>query len=62
MVGMTPCPPNLTDLTRRKVDVIVLDGFLVSEELVQQVRASPIPIVFITGIDPVGLGLVTSMI
>jgi putative ABC transport system substrate-binding protein len=33
---------QLTDLTQRKVDVIVLAGFLVNEELVQQVRASPI--------------------
>jgi hypothetical protein len=32
--------------------VIVLAGSLVNEELVQQVRASPIPIVFVTG-DPV---------
>src|SRR5215470_1074082 len=51
----------LTDLTRRKVDVIVLDGFLVSEERLRQVRASPIPIVFITGYDPVGRGLVASI-
>jgi putative ABC transport system substrate-binding protein len=32
---------QLTDLTQRKVGVIVLDGL---QELVQQVRASPIPI------------------
>jgi putative ABC transport system substrate-binding protein len=31
------------------------------EELLQQVRASPIPIVFNTGLDPVRLGLVASM-
>ena len=31
---------QLTDLTQRKVGVIVLDGL---QELVQQVRASPIP-------------------
>ena len=51
---------QLTDLTQRKVSVIVL-AFALTEELVQQVRASPIPIVFITGIDPVRLGLVTSI-
>ena len=49
---------QLTDLTQRKVGVIVLDGL---QELVQQVRASPIPIVFIVGGDPVGRGLVASM-
>jgi hypothetical protein len=32
-----------------------------TEELVQQVRASPIPIVFGTGGDPVGRGLVASI-
>src|SRR5215831_14030285 len=52
---------QLTDLTQRKVGVIVLAGFLVNEELVQQVRASPIPIVFNTGTDPVRVGLVASM-
>jgi putative ABC transport system substrate-binding protein len=34
---------QLTDLTQRKVGVIVLAGFLVNEEVVQQVRASPNP-------------------
>jgi putative ABC transport system substrate-binding protein len=53
---------QLTDLTQRKVGVIVLAGAgLASEELVQQVRASPIPIVFNTGADPVRTGLVASM-
>ena len=52
---------QLTDLTRLKVGVIVLAGFLVNEELVQQVRASPIPIVFNTGADPVRVGLVASV-
>jgi putative ABC transport system substrate-binding protein len=53
---------QLTDLTQRKVGVIVLDGVgLQSDELVRQVRASPIPIVFGTGLDPVRLGLVASM-
>src|SRR6516165_9328578 len=51
---------QLTDLTQRKVGVIVLVGSGSSEELVQQVRASPIPIVLGTG-DPVRLGVVASM-
>ena len=54
--------PQLTDLTQRKVGLIVLTGgFQQSEELVQQVRASPIPIVFGVGDDPVRTGLVASM-
>jgi putative ABC transport system substrate-binding protein len=52
---------ELTDLTQRKVGVIVLAGFLVNEELAQQVRASSIPIVFNAGVDPVGTHLVASM-
>ena len=51
---------QLTDLTQRKVGVIVVVAFA-TEELVQQVRASPIPIVFGTGGDPVGMGLVASI-
>jgi putative ABC transport system substrate-binding protein len=51
---------QLTDLTQRKVGVIVLVGFSVNDEMVQQVRASPIPIVIGTG-DPVREGLVASM-
>jgi putative ABC transport system substrate-binding protein len=54
-------PAQLTDLTQRKVGVIVMDGFFVDEKLVQQIRASPIPIVFNWGGDPVRLGLVASM-
>src|SRR5215831_16917585 len=53
-------PAQLTDLTQRKVGVIVA-SVLPIEELVQQVRASPIPIVFNTGVDPVRFGLVASM-
>ena len=52
---------QLADLTQRKVGVIVLAAFLVNEELMQQVRASPIPMVFASGFDPVGRGLVASM-
>jgi putative ABC transport system substrate-binding protein len=51
---------QLTDLTQRKVGVIVLVGSGSSEELVQQVRASPIPIVCGSG-DPVRMGVVASM-
>jgi putative ABC transport system substrate-binding protein len=49
----------LTDLTQRKLGVIVLAGFTSSEELVQQVRASPISIVSASG-DP-RLGVVASI-
>ena len=52
---------QLTDLTQRKIGVIVFAGLVAPEELLQQVRASPIPIVFNTGADPVRMGLVTSM-
>ena len=52
---------QLTDLTQRKVGVIVLAGFVAIGELLQQVRASPIPIVFSTGVDPVRFGLVASI-
>src|SRR5437868_13396284 len=47
---------DLTDLTQRKVGVIVLAGSSLTEGLVQQVRASPIPIVLISGPAPVRLG------
>jgi putative ABC transport system substrate-binding protein len=52
---------QLTDLMQRKVGVIVFVGFLPIVELLQQVRASPIPIVFGYGGDPVRAGLVASM-
>ena len=52
---------QLADLTQRKVGVIVFAGWVPTEELVQQVRASPIPIVFGIGDDPVRVGLVASM-
>ena len=55
-----PLSAQLTDLTQRKVGVIVLAGLVSPEELLQQVRASPIPIVFSTGVDPVRLGLAAS--
>ena len=50
---------QLTDLTQRKLGVIVLAGFTSSQELVQQARASPIPIVSASG-DP-RLGVVASI-
>jgi putative ABC transport system substrate-binding protein len=51
---------QLTDLTQRKVGVIVLAGFPAGiDELSQQVRASPIPIVIIG--DPILWGLAASM-
>src|SRR6516162_5016209 len=49
---------QLTDLTGRKVGVIVFAGFPAIEELVEQVRASLIPIIFGIGADPVRFGLV----
>jgi len=54
-------PGQLTDLTQRKVGVIVFAGFPAIEELAQQLRASPIPIVLSAGVDPVGMGLVASI-
>ena len=51
---------QLTDLTQRKLGVIVLAGFLANEELAQQVRASPIAIV-IAASDPVRQSVVASM-
>jgi putative tryptophan/tyrosine transport system substrate-binding protein len=52
---------QLTDLTQRKVGVIVFPGVSPIEELVQQVHASPIPIVMTYGRDPVRVGLVASV-
>jgi putative ABC transport system substrate-binding protein len=51
---------QLSDLTQRKVSVIVSTVF-VSGGILQQVRASPIPIVFVAGADPVALGVVASI-
>src|SRR5262249_37285695 len=45
-----PLSAQLTDLTQRKVGVIVFVGPF-TEELLQQVRTSPTPIVFVTGSD-----------
>jgi putative ABC transport system substrate-binding protein len=52
---------ELTDLTQRKVGVIVLAAPGRIERLRQQVRASSIPIVFSIGVDPVRFGLVASI-
>ena len=54
-------PAQLTDLTQRKVGVIALVGSGSTQRVLEQVRASPIPIVFGTGADPVREGLVASM-
>jgi putative ABC transport system substrate-binding protein len=52
---------QLTDLTQRKVGVMVFVGFVPTDELLQQVRASSIPIVMSTAVDPVRIGLAASM-
>jgi putative ABC transport system substrate-binding protein len=52
---------QLIDLTERKVGVIVFAGFVPTDELLQGLRASPIPIVVGTGGDPVREGLVASL-
>jgi putative ABC transport system substrate-binding protein len=52
-------PAQLTDLSQRKIRVIVVAA--PTRELLQQIRASPIPIVFSTGGDPVRSGFVASM-
>jgi putative ABC transport system substrate-binding protein len=51
---------QFADLTQRKVGVIVCAGFASVEELLRQVRDSPVPIV-INSADPVELGLVASV-
>jgi putative ABC transport system substrate-binding protein len=51
---------QLTDLTQRKVSVIV-NTVVVSGGILQQVHASPIPIVVVSGADPVRFGLAASM-
>jgi putative ABC transport system substrate-binding protein len=56
-----PLSAHLIDLTQRRVGVIVFGGFPSIKELVQQVRALPIPIVMTFGADPVRFDLVASM-
>jgi len=53
----------LAEFTRAQVAVVLLPGLIpeISRALSQQVRASPIPIVFNAGNDPVQAGLVDSM-
>ena len=51
---------QLTGLTQRKVSVIV-STVVVSGGILQQVHASPIPIVYVGGIDPVRFGLADRM-
>jgi len=50
-----------TELTDRHVAVIVWAGVPVTEEAIRFMRASQIPIVFETGVDPVRVGLVSSL-
>ena len=52
-------PGLADDLVRRKVDVIVATPFSVA--VAAQNATSSIPIVFISGVDPVAAGLVTSL-
>jgi putative ABC transport system substrate-binding protein len=53
-------PAQLSDLMQRKVSVIVAT-VVTTGGLLQQVRASPIPIVYIAASDPVRFGLVASI-
>jgi hypothetical protein len=57
---MIACLPNWPILTQRKVGVIVFVGAFPTEELLEQARASAIPIVLANS-DPVRLGFVASM-
>jgi putative ABC transport system substrate-binding protein len=56
-------PAMLAELSRRQPVVIILVGLTaaVVEGMLQQLRDSPIPVVFNVGFDPVRTGLVASM-
>src|SRR5262249_28514295 len=54
-------PTLFTELTRKQVAVIVFAGFTQTDPMMQPVRASQIPVIFNTGGDPVGSGLVASL-
>jgi putative ABC transport system substrate-binding protein len=54
-------PALLAELTGRQPSVIVLVGVAAINEVRRFLRASQIPIVFISGRDPVSLGLVSSL-
>jgi putative ABC transport system substrate-binding protein len=49
------------ELTARRVDVIVAVGVTANDEPVRFLKASQIPIVMVTGADPVHYGLVSSL-
>jgi putative ABC transport system substrate-binding protein len=53
-------PGLFTELTGRHVAVLVLVGVILGDDLLQLMRSSQIPIVFTTGADLVGLGLISS--
>jgi putative tryptophan/tyrosine transport system substrate-binding protein len=57
---MSACPKMALDLVRREVSVIVAGGGVASAP-VAKVATSTIPIVFLTGVDPVAAGLVSSL-
>jgi putative ABC transport system substrate-binding protein len=54
-------PALLTELSGRKLEVIAVVGVTGEVNLLRQMKASQIPIVFNTGMDPVRVGLVTSL-
>jgi putative ABC transport system substrate-binding protein len=55
-------PALLADFTRQRVSVIVFAGLPTNlEDVIRHMQASPIPIVFNTGGDPVRSGLVASL-
>jgi putative tryptophan/tyrosine transport system substrate-binding protein len=54
-------PRLLRELDGRKLEVIIVVGVTGEANLLRQIKASQIPIVFNMGVDPVGAGLVASL-